>query len=144
MSQQTPTASERPPVQSTVQAAGRVAEDVVAGLRASPLMLGLVIVNLTFVGVAGYAMHSASVRKDELLNTFAKHIAECVPKDLMQKEIERVERRSERRGVRAVVEERERMEKELDLRQRARKELLRPKLDPPAIDPLPKDEYPPR
>ena len=41
---------DRPPPQSTIQAAGYVAEDVVSGLRTQPLLLGLVVLNC--IGIA--------------------------------------------------------------------------------------------
>ena len=44
--------SPRPEPQSTVQAAGRVAEDVVSGLKNQPMLLAIVVLNIIGVFAA--------------------------------------------------------------------------------------------
>jgi hypothetical protein len=48
---------DRAPPQSTVQAAGQVAEDVVAGLKGQPLLLGIVVLNLLGIAAALYFLN---------------------------------------------------------------------------------------
>lgn len=64
--------TDRPPPQSTVQAAGRVAEDVVAGLRTQPMLLGLIVLNIIALGVSVWFLDrlsgNASRRLDAILH----------------------------------------------------------------------------
>lgn len=40
--------------QGAVQATGQVASDVVAGLKGQPMLLGIVVLNIIGIGIAGY------------------------------------------------------------------------------------------
>ena len=57
-----------------VEESGKVASSIVDALRNQPLALALIVVNVLFLGVAGYFMHVffqelgvASTRKDEMI-----------------------------------------------------------------------------
>jgi hypothetical protein len=55
------------PPQGTIQAAGKVASDVVSGLKQQPAMLGLVIINIIGIAAALYFLSSlASIAKDRM------------------------------------------------------------------------------
>jgi hypothetical protein len=58
---------ERP--QSTVQAAGQAASDVVAGLKSSPAMLALVVLQIV---VLGAILYGGTVRQRATSEQFAK------------------------------------------------------------------------
>lgn len=62
---------ERPLPQSTVQAAGRVAEDVVSGLKAQPMLLGLIVLNVIGIGATLWFLHElieiSNVRYTQLM-----------------------------------------------------------------------------
>jgi hypothetical protein len=68
--------TDRPPPQSTVQAAGRVAEDVVSGLKAQPALLGLVILNLIAIGTAVWFLDRIASRAGDRLDHI---LAACLP-----------------------------------------------------------------
>jgi hypothetical protein len=42
----------RPPATSSIQAAGRVAEDVITGLKGQPILLSIVLLNIFGIGAA--------------------------------------------------------------------------------------------
>lgn len=44
----------RPISPSAVQATGQVASDVVAGLKGQPMLLGIVVLNIIGIGIAGW------------------------------------------------------------------------------------------
>ena len=63
--------SHRPEPQSTVQAAGRVASDVVTGLSAQPLLLAVIVLNIVGIIAAvwflGRMLEHSSTRHAQLM-----------------------------------------------------------------------------
>jgi hypothetical protein len=68
--------SERGPPQSTIQAAGQVATDVVAGLRQQPLLLGIVVLNVIGIAAALYFLNKLADASDR---RFAMVMQACMP-----------------------------------------------------------------
>jgi len=72
----------RPPPQSTIQAAGRVAEDVVGGLQKAPIMLGVIVLNVILVGAALYFLstlsENARKHREDLMAQNAKQFEELM------------------------------------------------------------------
>lgn len=56
---------ERVPPQSTVQAAGRVAEDVISGLKSQPTLLGLIVMNMLGILAAMWFLSELSTAQKE-------------------------------------------------------------------------------
>jgi hypothetical protein len=67
----------RPMPQSSVQAAGQVAEQVVSGLQQQPLMLAIVVLNIIGIASALWFLHElmnvTSVRTEKLIQACIPH-----------------------------------------------------------------------
>jgi hypothetical protein len=65
--------SDQPPPQSTFQVAGRVASDVVNGLKNHPLILGLIVLNVVGIVAAIWFLHNLG---EAQASRFAAYMAE--------------------------------------------------------------------
>src|SRR5262245_41525736 len=67
---------QRPPPQSTVQAVGRVADDVVGGLKSSPIILAIIVLNVILVAAALYFLNTlaenARTHREDLMKQNAQ------------------------------------------------------------------------
>jgi hypothetical protein len=69
--------------QSSVQAAGQVAEDVVAGLQQQPWLLGIVILNVIGISAALWFLHEIMAQSHENMRDLMRA---CVPHYQQQKQ----------------------------------------------------------
>jgi hypothetical protein len=66
----------RPEPQSTVQVAGKVATDVVSGLKTQPLLLGVITLNVMGIAAAIWFLHELVVMNSERMMFLLKN---CLP-----------------------------------------------------------------
>lgn len=72
-----------PDPRSTMQAVGKVAEDVVSGLKANPVLLGLLLLNAIGIGAATWFLtkltETSQERWQALFNACLPHIGGGAP-----------------------------------------------------------------
>lgn len=69
---------ERPPPQSTVEAAGRIAVDMVNGLKTQPVLLALVLLNIVGIGAAAWFLHGLAGAQAERSKAVLDLLKACV------------------------------------------------------------------
>jgi uncharacterized membrane protein affecting hemolysin expression len=65
---------------------GQTARSVVDALKAQPLVLVLLLINILFVAMLWFGMHEQAVRKDKLIEELTHYLAACPAAVLPQKE----------------------------------------------------------
>jgi hypothetical protein len=69
----------RPPPQSTVQAAGQAASDVIGGLKQQPLVLGMVVLNTIGIAAAVWFLSRLAEAQTHRMDKLLEIIARCMP-----------------------------------------------------------------
>jgi hypothetical protein len=68
----------RPPPQSTIHAVGALAHDVVNGLKSSPSMLALIVLQLVVLAVVLYSSLQRQQANTEQFNNLTKLLEQCM------------------------------------------------------------------
>jgi hypothetical protein len=66
--------------------AGQTARGIVDALKAQPLVLVLLLINLIFVAFLWFGLHEQATRKDKLVEDLARYVASCPSAVIVPKE----------------------------------------------------------